>query len=302
MDTNTKAALDQSRREAKKKMKRQARKRFFKAMFARRIVIVGTIGFVIILLAAIFAPYLTPYEPDAMNENAQLALPSAEHLLGTDNFGRDIFTRLLYGARISLIIGVLAVVLAAFIGIALGMCAAYFSGIADILIMRIMEALNSIPNLMLSLALVAVFGHSMGSLAVILAIATVPTYVRMTRAMTLRVKNSDYVKAAQMQGASSVFIMIRHILPNIMSPNLVMMMSNVGGTILSEASLSFLGVGITIPTPSWGSMVSQGRGYLLDNPYISIVPGICVAVLVICLNMIGDGLRDAMDPRLSGEA
>ena len=195
-----------------------------------------------------------------------------------------------------------AVILAAVIGIALGMCAAYFSGIADILIMRIMEALNSIPNLMLSLALVAVFGHSMGSLAVILAIATVPTYVRMTRAMTLRVKNSDYVKAAQMQGAGSIFIMVRHILPNIMSPNLVMMMSNVGGTILSEASLSFLGVGITIPTPSWGSMVSQGRGYLLDNPYISIVPGICVAVLVICLNMICDGLRDAMDPRLSGEA
>ena len=270
MDTKTKAAMDQSRKDVKKQMKKQARKRFFKAMFARRIVIVGTIGFVIILLAAIFAPFLTPYEPDAMNENAQLALPSAEHLLGTDNFGRDIFTRLLYGARISLIIGVLAVILAAV--------------------------------LMLCLALVAVFGHSMGSLAVILAIATVPTYVRMTRAMTLRVKNSDYVKAAQMQGAGSIFIMVRHILPNIMSPNLVMMMSNVGGTILSEASLSFLGVGITIPTPSWGSMVSQGRGYLLDNPYISIVPGICVAVLVICLNMIGDGLRDAMDPRLSGEA
>ena len=302
MDTKTKKDLDQIREAEKKKMKKAARKRFIKAMFSRRIVIVGAIGFVIILLAAIFAPVLTPYEPDAMDAENQLALPSAQHLLGTDNFGRDIFTRLLYGARISLIIGVFAVLLAAVIGIALGMCAAYFSGLADILIMRIMETLNSIPNLMLSLALVAVFGHSMTALAIILAIGTVPTYVRMTRAMTLRVKNSDYVKAAQMQGASSAFIMVRHILPNIMSPNIVMMMGNVGGTILSEASLSFLGVGISIPTPSWGSMVSQGRGYLLDNPYISIVPGICVAVLVICLNMIGDGLRDAMDPRLSGES
>ena len=283
-----------------KEIRRENRRKFIRTMFSRKLVVFGAIGFTIFLLIAIFAPLITKYDPSYMDIKAILANPSADHWLGTDDFGRDTFSRLVYGARISLIIGVLAVSLAAIIGISLGMISAYFGGVVDQVIMRL-EALHSIPNIILSLALVAVIGNSVADLAVILAVTTVPTYVRMTRAMTLNVKNSDYVKAAKMAGASSFHIIIKHVLPNIMSPNIVMMVGNVGSTILMESGLSFLGVGIKIPTPSWGTMVSEGRAYIYNNPYISLIPGLCVALLVICLNNLGDGVRDAMDPRLRGE-
>ena len=284
-----------------KEIRRENRKKFIRTMFSRKIVIFGAIGFTFFLLIAIFAPLITKYDPSSMDIHAILSNPTSEHWLGTDNFGRDTFSRLVYGARISLIIGVFAVSLAAVIGISLGMIAAYFGGVVDQVIMRLNEALHSIPHIILALALVAVIGNSVADLAVILAVTTVPTYVRMTRAMTLNVKNSDYVKAAKMAGASSFHIIVKHVLPNIMSPNIIMMVGNVGSTILMESGLSFLGVGITIPTPSWGTMVSEGRAFIYNNPYISLIPGLCVALLVICLNNLGDGVRDAMDPRLRGE-
>lgn len=288
--------------EKKKIIAKEKRNKFFRTMFSRKIVIIGAIGLLFFILVAVFAPVIAQYDPSAMDSSAILQNPNPVHWLGTDNYGRDTFARLVYGARISLIVGVLAVVLAAIIGISLGMIAGYFGGIIDLVIMRVMEAMISIPRLMLNLALVAVIGNSVTDLAVILAVSTVPTYVRMTRAMTLRVRNSDYVKAAKMTGASSFSILINHILPNTISHNIVQMVSNVGGTILQESALSFLGVGISIPTPSWGTMVSEGRNYLMSNPAIALVPGLCVALLVISLNLIGDGVRDAMDPRLRGES
>ena len=284
----------QSRKETPTVMK------YIKAMFARRIVIVGFVIFTFFALMAIFAPVIARYDPTAMDWTCMADKPSAAHWLGTDEYGRDIFARLVYGARISLVIGVVAVFLAAVIGIALGMVAGYFGGVLDMVIQRVMEALNAIPNVMLSLALIAVLGNSIWDLGVVLSFVTIPSYVRMTRSMTMSQKNSDSVKAAQMAGGSSLYVIFRHILPNIMSPNIIMIMSNVGTTILLESALSFLGVGISIPTPSWGTMVAEGRGYLLSNPYISIVPGLCVALLVISLNLLGDGIRDAMDPRLRG--
>ena len=274
--------------------------KYIKAMFARRIVIVGFVIFSIFALMAIFAPVIARYDPAAMDYTCMADKPSAAHWLGTDEFGRDIFARLVYGARISLVIGVVAVFLAAIVGITLGMIGGYFGGVLDTVIQRVMEALNAIPNVMLSLALIAVLGNTIWDLGIVLSFVTIPSYVRMTRSMTMSQKNSDSVKAAQMAGGSSLYVIFRHILPNIMSPNIIMIMSNVGTTILLESALSFLGVGISIPTPSWGTMVADGRAYLLSNPYISIVPGLCVALLVISLNLLGDGIRDAMDPRLRG--
>lgn len=288
-------------KDTKKQIAKEKRARFFRTMFQRKIVIIGAVGLLIFIILAVFAPYIAKYDPSAMDSSAILQTPNSVHWLGTDNYGRDTFARLVYGARISLIVGVLAVVIAAIIGITLGMIAGYFGGVVDMVIMRVMEAMMAIPSLMINLALVAVIGNSITDLAVILGLTTVPSYVRMTRAMTLNVRNSDYVKAAKMAGSSSFSILINHVLPNTISYNIVQMVGNVGGTILQEAALSFLGVGISIPTPSWGTMVSEGRNYLLNNPTIALVPGLCVALLVISLNLLGDGVRDAMDPRLRGE-
>ena len=275
--------------------------KFIKTMFSRKIVIVGAVIFLFFVFMAVFAPLVATHDPAEMNYKAISAPPSSEYILGTDAFGRDNYSRIVYGARISLIIGVVAVFIAAIVGITLGMISAYFGGILDTLIMRCMEALGSIPSIMVSLALIAVIGNSIGDLAVVLSVTTVPSYVRMTRSMTLAQKNSDAVKAAQITGAGNAYVIFRHILPNIMSPNIITMMSNVGTTILMESALSFLGVGISIPLPSWGTLVADGRSYLLVNPYMSIIPGLCVALLVISLNLLGDGIRDAMDPRLRGE-
>ena len=288
--------------ELKKSIQKEKRTKFFRAMFSRRIVIIGLVGLIFFILIAVFAPYISKFEPSAMDSSAILQLPNRVHWLGTDNYGRDTFARLVFGARISLIVGVLAVAIAAVIGISLGMIAGYTGGIIDLVIMRVMEAMMAIPGLMIHLALVAVIGNSVTDLAVILAVTTVPTYVRMTRAMTMTIRNSDYVRAARMSGVSRFRILIDHILPNTIPHNIVQMVSNVGRTILQEAALSFLGVGITIPTPSWGTMVSEGRNYLLSNPTIALVPGLCVALLVISLNLLGDGVRDAMDPRLRGQS
>jgi len=285
----------------KKKIRSEKNKRLFRALFNRKLVVVGTIGLLLFIFLAVFAGVLTRYDPNATDAKAILENPSARHLLGTDQFGRDTLTRLLYGARVSLIIGVLAVAIACAIGVFLGLCAAYFGGVVDVIIMRVSEVLISIPRVMVSLALIAIMGNTMIDLAIILAISTIPTYIRMMRAMALSIRDGDYVKAAQIQGGGSFYIMLRHVLPNSLSPIIVMMMMNVGSTILMESGLSFLGIGITIPIASWGTMVNVGRNYLITNPILAIAPGLCVALLVICLNALGDGIRDAMDPRLRGE-
>ena len=181
------------------------------------------------------------------------------------------------------------------------MCAAYFGGIADTVIMRTMEALRSVPSVILAMALVTIYGGGFRNVAIILGVSTVPGYVMMMRAQVLSVKSTDYVTAARLQGNSSLRLMLRNILPNCVSPLIVMMTQQVGSTILSEAGLSFIGVGISVPTASWGTMVSQGKDVLLQNPLLALLPGLCVALLVICLNTMGDGIRDALDPRLRGE-
>lgn len=282
-------------------MKWDRPKKFFKGLFARKIVIVAFIVVLLFIITAIFAPFIAPYDPNVADFAAFLAQPSADHLLGTDSYGRDVLSRIIYGARVSLIIGVLAVTIACAIGTFLGMVAGYFGGIVDDVINRIQEAIRAIPQVILAMALTAVFGSGIRNLAIILGISSMAGYIRMMRGQVLSIKQSDYIMAGKLQGNSNFRLMFRHILPNSISPIIVMMTQQVGATILSEAGLSFLGLGISSPTASWGSMVSEGRMYLMQNPVFALTPGICVAVLVICLNMLGDGVRDALDPRLRGE-
>ena len=277
-------------------------KKFLKTVFARKVTVINAIIVLIFIFLAIFAPFVAPYDPDKPDFAAFLQLPSAAHVLGTDNFGRDVLSRIIYGTRVSLIIGVLAVVVACAVGTVLGMIAGYFGGWIDDVITRLMEAVRAIPQIILAMALTAVFGSGIRNLAIILGISSMAGYVRMMRGQVLTIKQADYIMAGKLQGNKDFRLMFRHILQNSISPIIVMMTQQVGSTILAEAGLSFLGLGISAPTASWGSMVSEGRNFLMDNPVYALVPGVCVAILVISLNMLGDGVRDALDPRLRGES
>ena len=270
-------------------------------MFYRRIVVLCTIGVIFFVSVATFAGFLSSYDPNTTSLYNVNKGPSKDHILGTDYLGRDVYTRLMYGARVSLLIGVLAVMLAAIIGVFFGLCAAYFGGWVDIIIMRLCDSVMAIPNIMFALALIIIFGSGLANLAVILGLTVVPGFIRMMRGQALSVKELDYIMFATTQGAKDFYLMIKHILPNSISPIIVLMTQLVGMTILMESGLSFLGVGIKVPTASWGSMVSEGKNYLLVNPAVAIVPGICIAILVVCLNVVGDGVRDALDPKLRGE-
>ncbi len=285
----------------KKSSRREAAQRFLRAMFARKIVVVCTIIVALVILAAVFADVLAPCNPNETDLYNLLKKPGGEHLLGTDAFGRDVLSRLLYGSRVSLIVGLIAVAVACVIGSFLGMIAAYFGGVVDAVIMRTNEALRSVPAVVLAMALVSVFGGGVKNVAIILGISTIPGYVLMMRAQVLSVSGMDYVTAARLQGNRSMRLLLRHVLPNCLSPLIVMMTQQVGSTILAEAGLSFLGVGISVPTASWGTMVAEGKSVLLQNPMLGLMPGVCVAILVISLNTMGDGIRDALDPRLRGE-
>lgn len=280
--------------------KRKKITQFFKTLFKRKIVLISVIGLLLIIFTAVFAPVISPYDPDAQALTDALKGPSSEHLLGTDNYGRDILSRIFYGGRVSLIVGVAAVVGACIIGTFFGMVSGFFGGWIDDLINRIAEAIRAVPQIVLAMALCAVFGGGMVNLAIILGISNIAVYIRMMRGQVLSIKEQDYIMAARLQGNKSFRLMMKHILPNCVSPIIVQMTLQIGQTILAEAGLSFLGLGISAPTASWGSLVSDGRAYLLQNPWFSLAPGICIALLVVFLNTIGDGVRDTLDPRMRG--
>lgn len=276
-------------------------KKFVKVLFSRKIVLVSFVGVLIFLFIAVFAPWLVPHDPNRTNLMDSLKKPCAEYLLGTDNSGRDVLSRVLYGTRVSLIVGVLAVVIACAIGTFFGMMAGFFGGAVDDIINRVSEAIRSIPQIVFAMALCAVLGGGIINLSIVLGISNMAIYIRMMRGQVLSIKETDYIMAGKLQGNGSFSLMFGHVLPNSISPVIVTMTQQVGQTILAEAGLSFLGLGISQPTASWGSIVSDGRNFLLQNPAFSIAPGICIALLVIFLNTLGDGVRDALDPRLRGE-
>ena len=283
-----------------KEYKKEKIKKFLKVLFKRKMVLISAIGLVLFICMAVFAPIISPHDPNAQSLMDTLQGPSAKYLLGTDNYGRDILSRIFYGARVSLTVGVAAVFVACAIGTFFGMVAGFFGGWVDDLINRISEAIRAIPQIVLAMSLCAVFGGGILNLSIILGISNIAVYIRMMRGQVLSIKQQDYIMAAKLQGNSSMGIMMKHILPNCISPIIVQMTLQVGQTILSEAGLSFLGLGISTPTASWGSIVSDGRMYLLQNPLFSLAPGICIALLVVFLNTVGDGVRDALDPRMRG--
>jgi ABC-type dipeptide/oligopeptide/nickel transport system permease subunit len=263
-------------------------------------VTIAAIIILLIIIVAIFAPSLTPYDPIKPNAAESLQPPSPEHLLGTDLLGRDVLSRIMFGSRVALMVGVIATGIAAVFGVTLGLIAGYFSGWINNLIMRITDALMSIPPIMLALAVAALLGGGLKNVMISVGISLIPTYCRLMCGEVLSIKESDYVTAMVLLGANNFRVILKHILPNSFPPIIVLITLNMGIAIMAEASLSFLGIGISPPAPAWGGMVSDGYRYINTNPVLSFAPGIAVILIVLAFNIVGDGLRDALDPRLRG--
>ncbi len=249
-------------------------------------------------LAAVFAGQLAPYDPLAHDEANALLGPSAEHLFGTDRFGRDVFSRVLYGARISLVVGLVSVLAGTLIGTTIGIISAYASGVADLVIQRFIDALMAFPHLLMALLLVVVLEPSPVSVIIGIVVAFVPQVARIARAQALSVKAEPYVMAAKSLGGSPTRIVARHVLPNSIAPVIIHATGFMEGAVLTEAALSFLGLGVPPPDPSWGRMLKEGsEGFMEAAPWLTIFPGLALTALVFCVALIGDGVRDFLDPR-----
>jgi peptide/nickel transport system permease protein len=262
----------------------------------------GAAGAVVILgmaLAALFADAIAPYDAYELNQRLQFGPPTLDHWLGTDEFGRDVLTRLLYGARIALFIGLASSFLGATVGAILGVISAYLGGRTDLYLQRLMDIMLAFPLLILALAIVTVLGRSIPNLVLAIAIPVIPRTARIVRSSALAAKENVYVEAARAVGGSHIRVMFRHIVPNVMAPYLIVLTAQLGGAILTEASLSFLGLGTAEPTPSWGLMLSGGAPmYAEKAPWLAIFPGIAISLAVFGFNLFGDSLRDALDPKL----
>lgn len=274
--------------------------KFCTVLFSRKIVLVSALVILFFAICAIASPLMAPCDPYEQDLSRRLEGVSSEHWLGTDQLGRDLYSRIVYGSRVAFMVGILAVIAAAVMGCAIGLVSGYFGGWVDQVLMRLMEAQMSIPPLILALALVAVFGRSIPMLIFVLGVSAIPNFARMMRGQVLSVREMDYVAASRIRGNSNTATMVRHILPNCISPIIVIMTQSIGGSILAEASMSFLGAGIVPPTASWGAMVNDGYSYIYDAPLFALAPGVAIILLVLAFNIFGDGLRDALDPRLRG--
>ncbi len=275
-------------------------RRFSRVFFGRGVVIFGAVVLVIFIITAIAAPLISPFDPARQYLKETLAPPSAHHLLGTDFLGRDTLSRLIYGSRISLVIALGAISLAAFIGVIAGLIAGFYGSWVNLVIMRCVDALMSFPMILLALIIAALLGGGLVNVMVAIGVALVPVYARLMCGQVLAVREQDYILAGKAMGSSSLRIMLRHVLANAFPPIIVLITMQVGTAILAEAGLSYLGIGVIPPTPSWGSMVSDGFPYLITNPLLSVVPGVAIMIVVFAFNMVGDGLRDTLDPRLRG--
>ena len=260
----------------------------------------GLIGLAIIgvlVIMALFAPLIAPHSPEEINTSLRGAGPSAEYWLGNDDIGRDILSRLIYGSRIALIVGLGATAIAVTIGVTVGATAGYFGGRVDFLLSRLVDTLMSFPLLALLLTLSAVFGPSLRNVVVVIGLTVWASYARLVRAEVLSLRERDFILAARASGAGDRRIIFRHIVPNALGPVIVIASLAIGGIIILESALSFLGLGVSRPTASWGTMLSDGREFIRNYPHIAIAPGIAITITVLSFNLVGDGLRDALDPR-----
>ena len=274
--------------------------RVIKIFLGRPLPVVGLVIIVALIIIAIFAPWIAPHDPYKMDLGNILLPPSSEHLLGTDPLGRDTLSRIIYGSRTSLLVGLGATSASGVVGIFLGLLAAYSGGKLFHVIMRFMDALMSIPMIILALIISSMLGGGVKNVIIALAVSMIPAPCRLICGVALSVKQNEYVLAARSIGMDTPGIMFTQIFPNSFPPVLVLVTVGLGATILAEAGLSFLGVGITPPTAAWGSMINEGYQYLVTNPVLALSPGVAIMLVVFGFNMVGDGLRDALDPRLRG--
>ena len=260
--------------------------------------IAGLIVLAILVGCAVLAPVLPLADPIQIDSRHALYSPGTPFLFGSDQYGRDVFSRVIYGGRVSLMVGPIAVVIALVPGVVTGLVAGYYGRWLDTFLMRIVDVMLAFPGILLALGIVAVLGPSLTSLMIAVGISSIPTYARLTRASVLSARENLYVDAARVVGARDVTILLRHILPNVVAPVIVVSTLGVGAAILVAATLSFLGLGSQPPTPEWGRMLSEGRQYLREQWWIATFPGMAIMLTVLALNVLGDGLRDALDPRL----
>lgn len=270
----------------------------WKRLAKNKLAVAGLIVLIITALLAVFAPIAAPYGYEEQDLFNTLAGPSREHWLGTDNLGRDMLSRLIYGGRNSLTLGLISVAPAAALGVILGAVSGYYGGKVDMVIMRLLDVLQAVPAILLAIAISATLGPGYMNCILALTISQIPGFTRMTRASCLNVQGMEYVEAARSINARERRIIFKHVLPNAISPIIVQATMSVATAILTSASLSFIGLGVQPPQAEWGAMLSAGRSYIRSNPHVIIYPGITIMIVVLSLNLLGDGLRDALDPRL----
>jgi ABC-type dipeptide/oligopeptide/nickel transport system permease subunit len=274
-------------------------RRFWKSFARNKLAVVGLLIVIGFVLVAIFAPWLAPYDPTKQTLRDQLQTSSSTHWLGTDDVGRDILSRIIIGSRVSLMVGIIATGIGASIGTLCGLLAGYFPRL-DGWIMRAMDILLSFPSVLLAVAIIAILGPGIGNVMIAVGINSIPAYARLVRSTVLSIKGTEYVLAARAIGTGQGRIMGRHILPNCLSPIIVYSTLQIGGAILTASILSFLGFGVQPPDPEWGQMVNAGRGWLQQAPHMATYPGLAIFLVVMGFNLLGDGIRDVLDPRLKG--
>jgi peptide/nickel transport system permease protein len=262
--------------------------------------LVGACIVATLVVAAVVAPLIVPTDPYAMNPAVRLQPPDAANILGTDNYGRDLLTRLVYGARVSLVVGLASIVVAAVIGVSIGLISGYLGGWSDLLIMRGVEIVQAFPPLLLALALVSIMEVGVGSVILAVGLVQWTVFARVVRASAMALKHEEFVLAARASGLTGPRIVLHHILPNAVAPLVVLATLGVGTAITTEAALSFLGIGVPPPTPSWGATLAFGLSYMRDSPHLATFPGLAIMITVLGFNLLGDGLRDLADPRLGG--
>ncbi len=273
-------------------------RRVFRDFLRRPTAVAGLVLLGLILAGAILAPWIAPYDPVGFDPPDRLHAPNANHWLGTDSFGRDVLSRIIWGSRTSLLCAAMAIITGTLLGTIIGLAAGYFGDRVDSLLMGVMDIMMAFPAILLAIAIVISLGTNLLNLALAIGISNMPRFARLVRAEVIRVKSFEFVDGAHALGASTVRIIVRHILPNVLPALIVMVSLRVSVAILTEASLNFIGLGVPPPAATWGNMVAEGQKYLLFAPWLAIVPGVAIALIVLSLNFIGDGLRDALDPRL----
>lgn len=291
--------MEKENRQEAKDIKRHGRLNDALYQFSRnRLAVICLVILMVIILAALFADFVAPYGIDEQHISDALQPPSIHHWFGTDNYGRDIFSRVIYGGRISLLVAVLATMLSTVVGVILGSAAGYYGGKIDNVIMRIMDIFMAIPSLLMAIVLATSLGAGLRNTIFAIAISSIPGFTRVVRAPILAVKQNEYIEASRAIGARPFRLIMRHILPNVLAIIIVQSTLGVANAIISVASLSFLGLGVQPPTPEWGTMLSTGRSYITKCAWLVTYPGLAIVLSVICLNVLGDALRDVLDPRL----